>query len=256
MLRATSEIAVAISVRSLAVNFSGFASSRAFWRASSTSASARICTTSSAAMVVDPELLQEGETLFEIKSRIDPLEGEAELDHGKGDFRLDAHDDGRGAKQLDHLRDPAQRAGGKRIHDVEHGHVDDDACRAIAPHVCHQLVAHLREIGVGHRPLDRRDQNTSLLEDGRAHAWCPDLASTGCHLAGAGPGHDVAEQLLGTLDAALQVADRKDAAEIDPERHHRLRDLWRDPGDDYACSHEPGGLDRLHDVIGDPGIHG
>src|SRR5579864_4137673 len=121
MLRATSEIAVAIKVSSLEENFSDFASSRAFWRATSTSASTRIGTMTSPFMCANSGDLQERETLFKVEGGIDPFQRQAELHHREGDLGLDAHDDRGRAQQLDHLRDAAQRARGKGIHDVEQG---------------------------------------------------------------------------------------------------------------------------------------
>src|SRR6266568_8319450 len=113
MLRATSEIAVAISVSSLPENRRDFASSRAFCRASNTSASARICTTSSSLMAIDPRHLQDLEAFLEVESCRGVLERQSELHHREGHLGLDAHDDGGGAQQFDHLGDAAQRAGGE-----------------------------------------------------------------------------------------------------------------------------------------------
>src|SRR4051794_19715005 len=45
--------------------------------------------------------------------------------------------------------------------------------------------------------------------------------------------HGVAQQALGLLDAALEVADGVNLAQVDPERHERLRDLAREPRDDH-----------------------
>src|ERR1051326_8006451 len=113
MLRATSEIAVAISVSSLPENRRDFASSRAFCRASNTSGSARICTTSSSPMGIDLRYLQDLEAFLEVEGGCGSLERQPELHHRESHLGLDAHDDGGGAQQFDHLGDAAQRAGGK-----------------------------------------------------------------------------------------------------------------------------------------------
>src|SRR3954451_25004936 len=66
----------------------------------------------------------------------------------------------------------------------------------------------------------------------------------------------VPEQPLGLLDAALEVADGVDLGEVDAERDQRLGDLRREAGDDHAGAHQPGGVDRLHEVVGDRGVDG
>src|SRR5918995_1274759 len=112
MLRATSEIAVASSVWSVLVRSISMASSRARWRAATTSASDSIGITdaSSSATVggLLPGALQQGEPLFEVERRGDVLEAHPELDHRERDLRLDADDDGLRAAQTRHPRDPLQ----------------------------------------------------------------------------------------------------------------------------------------------------
>src|SRR6266581_985350 len=97
MLRATSEMAVAMKVRSVRVKPSRSASSRPFCRASTMSVSAAIgMTTSSATAVAAPHsgpLVQKGEALFEVQGSVDILEAHPELDHGERHFGLDPHDD-------------------------------------------------------------------------------------------------------------------------------------------------------------------
>src|SRR5829696_9847325 len=100
MLRATSEIAVASSVRSVLENPSPAPIARASWRAVTTSASVRIATrTSSATGVLLPVHLpaQEREPLLEIQSRVHVLEVHPELDHREGHLGLDPHDHRLGA---------------------------------------------------------------------------------------------------------------------------------------------------------------
>src|SRR5690349_22210069 len=55
----------------------------------------------------------------------------------------------------------------------------------------------------------------------------------------------VAEQPLRLLDAALQVAHRGHLAQIDADRHKRLRDLGRQARDDDRRAQQSGRLDRL-----------
>src|SRR3954453_3467095 len=66
----------------------------------------------------------------------------------------------------------------------------------------------------------------------------------------------MAEQALGLLEAALEVADGAHHAEIDPEVDERLGDLRRQPGDDRAGAHEAGRLDRLDQMVGDRDVDG
>src|SRR5215208_5581910 len=129
MLRATSEIAVASSVRSVLENPSPAPIVRASWRAVTTSASVRIATrTSSATGVRLPiELpLEEGQALLEVERRVDVLEVHPELHHRERDLGLDPDDHRLGAAKPGHVRDPAQRARDERVHHVERRDVDDD----------------------------------------------------------------------------------------------------------------------------------
>src|ERR687895_479862 len=108
MLRATSEIAVASSVWSVLVSSTVPASSRARWRAVTTSASDSIGMTdrgsSGTVRGLLPRPLQQGEALLEVECREHVLEAHPELHHREGDFRLDADDHGLGPAQSRHPR--------------------------------------------------------------------------------------------------------------------------------------------------------
>src|SRR4051794_35632109 len=135
MLRATSEIAVASSVWSVLVSSSPAASSRARWRAVTTSLSDSIAIrcSESGGTVARPILgLEQREALFEVQGGLDVLEVHPELHHGEGDLRLDADDHRLRAPQPGHHGDAAEGAGDERVHDVERRDVDDDAARAVA----------------------------------------------------------------------------------------------------------------------------
>src|SRR5277367_3091912 len=132
MLRATSEIAVAISVSSLLERRSGVAMARAFCRANRMSTSARIGTTVSMSLATNGEhsilpRAKEGETVFQVECRRGSFQPQAELHHREGNVRLDADDDGVRSQYPHHLGNAAQRADGEGIHDVQHRHIDDDA---------------------------------------------------------------------------------------------------------------------------------
>src|SRR3712207_9169209 len=95
MLRATSEIAVASSVRSVLDKPSAVPISRASWRAVTTSASESIATRTSAstgARLSRDLLLQEGEALLQVQRRVDVLEVHPQLHHREGDLGLDPQD--------------------------------------------------------------------------------------------------------------------------------------------------------------------
>src|SRR5438094_7470416 len=106
MFRASSEIAVATTARSVDGNPHCDASSRPFWRAATTSESQSMETRTSSAMsanlLVPSVAVEIREALFEVQRGRDAFQGEAQLDHREGHLRLDAHDDGLGAAQPDH----------------------------------------------------------------------------------------------------------------------------------------------------------
>src|SRR5215217_9297282 len=145
MLRATSEIAVASSVWSVLVSSRSTASSRARWRAVTTSASDSMAIRSSAVsggtVAWSLLALEQGEALFQVQRRLDVLELHAELDHGEGHLGLDADDHRLRAAQAGHHRDAAQGARDEGVHDVQRGDVDDDAAGAVAGHLAHDVVA-------------------------------------------------------------------------------------------------------------------
>src|SRR2546422_592500 len=116
MLRATSEMAAAMTVWSPVENPAPAASSRPCWRACTTSTSDAISTlswsatldASTFALLVEPPLgvlVEKGEALFQVEGRRDALEGQPELHHREGDLGLDAHDHRFRAPEPRHVRD-------------------------------------------------------------------------------------------------------------------------------------------------------
>src|SRR5437867_1068196 len=126
MLRVSSEIAVAINVRSIGANPNAAANSRPFWRAKTTSASERTgIDVSPGKSTPAPAFrrgaagrpsdatarrrspptglpflahpfrlgIQEGQPFFQVERGVDVLQREAQLHHGERDLRLDADDD-------------------------------------------------------------------------------------------------------------------------------------------------------------------
>src|SRR5262245_28741440 len=182
MLRASSEIAVAITVWSLREKPRPAASSRPRWRADTMSAADAIRTTISPAdsargcrslamrtggLRLPVEISQ---PLLEVEGRGDVAEGQAELDHREGDLRLDPHDDRLRSPQADHVGDGAQGPDREGVHDVEHGDVHDRGARAELAHLLRQVVAELQQVLVREGGLDRGDQVVALFEDRDAHA--------------------------------------------------------------------------------------
>src|SRR5712691_9906897 len=147
MFRASSEIAVATTARSVEGNPHCDASSRPFWRAATTSESQSMETRTSSAMspnlliVTLPSATEVRETLFQIQRSRDTFQGEPQLDHREGHLRLDADDDGLGAAQPDHVRHVPQGTGRERIDHVQRGDVHDDSPGADLAHLEHQGVA-------------------------------------------------------------------------------------------------------------------
>src|SRR5512133_3471855 len=110
MLRATSEMAVTISVRSMLEKPSWAESSRPCSRASTTSASELTATRISPVTVAGLLRLrvQEGETLLEVESGMHILETHPELDHREGHLGLDPDDHRLSPAQSRHVGDPAK----------------------------------------------------------------------------------------------------------------------------------------------------
>src|ERR671919_380433 len=206
MFRATSEIAVAISVCSVLENPPAAASSRPFCRAVTISASPVMGTRTSAATppVSSVAVTQEVEPFLEVQRGRHALQRQAELDHGERHLRLDAHHDRLGAPQLRGIGDATDRARREGIEDVEGRHVDDDAARAEEADPHGDLVTELHEILIRQRGLDGRDQDIALLEDRYRHP----LSSA----RQAGGRHPPASRPAGTRGAAplprCRLADR------------------------------------------------
>src|SRR6202023_3948665 len=111
MLRASSEIAVAMSVASLAEKPVCSAIARPCWRAATTSLSdvIRICVSAAKApaplVQVPGLLLQIRQAFLQIERSGNVLERQSELHHRKGDLRLDADNYGRGMPGLRTVQD-------------------------------------------------------------------------------------------------------------------------------------------------------
>src|SRR5882724_1261387 len=95
MLRATSEMAVAIKVRSDPSKPKSVAIARPFWRAVTMSAAELIATRASFSMlqIFFGQRVEICQPLFQIEGGADPFQGQSQLNHGKGDIGLYADND-------------------------------------------------------------------------------------------------------------------------------------------------------------------
>jgi hypothetical protein len=71
------------------------------------------------------------------------------LHHRKGDFRLNADDYGSGASQPNRLRQLAKGTGGKGVHYLQSGDIDDHAPGPTFSNLGGQIIAKLQEVLIG-----------------------------------------------------------------------------------------------------------
>src|SRR5262245_29216815 len=95
MLRATSEMEVAISVKSDPLKPSAVASARPRWRAITMSAAELTATRVSLCMFQGPlgQPLKIRQAFLQVERRSDAFQSQPQLHHGKGNIGLDADDD-------------------------------------------------------------------------------------------------------------------------------------------------------------------
>src|SRR5712692_7074619 len=162
MFRASSEMAVATSVASVDENPKREAIARPCWRGVTMSLSALIGTTVSSARSRGPSPIaangslcsgslsslsvQVREALLQVERRRHPFERQTQLDHRKGDLRLNPDDHGLGPAQAAHVREVAQCAGCEGVHHVQGGDIHDDAARTELAHLRHQRLSELFQI--------------------------------------------------------------------------------------------------------------
>src|SRR2546423_11301090 len=169
MLRAISEMPIAMNVCSVDEKPIAAAISRPLWRAATMSASRSINSSALSDTRTSLGRAQPRERFVEIERGRDIVEREPELDHRERDLGLDADDHGLGAAQPRRVRDALDRPRRERVENVEHADVDDDAARSEAADALRELVAEPYELLVGKRGMDRRDQDVALLEDRDRH---------------------------------------------------------------------------------------
>src|ERR1700719_2223661 len=166
MLRASSEMAVAIMVGSLPEKPIWVARSRPFCRAAMMSPTWLMGKSASSSGIVNilahPRRHQ-FQTFFKIKSRGDAIERQPKLHHRKGDVGLNPHDHHFCAAQFGSLSDATKSSRGKGIHHIKSADVDHDAARTKLTYLVSQLVLQLDQILIGRCRLHACDQNTTLL---------------------------------------------------------------------------------------------
>src|SRR5919204_1470427 len=256
MLRATSEMAVTISVRSMLEKPSRADSSRPFSRAATTSASVLTWTSTSSVTVGGLlELrIEKGQPLLEVQGGVHVLEAHSELDHGEGHLGLNPNNHRLCAAQSRHVSDRTQRPRRKRVHHVQRRDVHDDPARAEPAYLLDKVVLQLEDVTVAQGRLNRSDQVVTLLEDWDSHSALPPprLADLDCFFLALR--HLVAKQALRLLDASLEVADGVHLAQVHADRDQGLRDLRGEARDDHAGAHEARRLDRLDEVVRHRGV--
>src|SRR5712692_4005177 len=270
MLRASSEMAVAITVKSLPSKPNRAARARPSWRAATMSAADRMGTVITDRPMSSPgpassalgmrragvlQVVEVGEPLLEVEGGGDVLKGEAELDHGKGHLGLDSHDHGLGAPQPDHVGDGPQRANGEGIHHVKDGNVHDGSPGSIAAHLLHEVVTELEQVLIAEGRLNGSDEVVSLFEDRYPHGVGSGPRSFRCRRF-SGHDHLVAEQAFGFLDTSLQVAHGVDLPKIHADGDQGLGDLGGETGHDDVRTHQPGGIHGLDQVVGHRSVYG
>src|SRR3954452_15111434 len=167
MLRATSEIAVTIRVRSMLEKPSRADSSRPFSRAATTSESELTWTRISSVTVGGLlELrVEEGEPLLEVQGGVNVFETHPELDHREGHLGLNADNHRLCATQSRHVSDPAQRPRRKGVHHVKCRDVHDDSARAEPAYLFDQVVLQLKDVAVPKRRLNQSIRVVPRLKD-------------------------------------------------------------------------------------------
>src|SRR5207249_1137634 len=173
MLRAISEMAVAMSVCSVVENPRATASSSPICRAVTMSPSLAMTTRMSTATTAPcrKQPVEQLDTLLEIERGCDILERQPELDHRVRDCGLNPDDDGFRSAQLHGVGDAANRPRGERVKNVQGSHVDDHAASAEKADAVGQFLTQLDEVVIGQRRLDRRDQHVPLFQNWDGHDW-------------------------------------------------------------------------------------
>src|SRR3989442_8242238 len=175
MLRASSEMAVAMSVASPVENPSSVARAGPRCRAATISWSELMATRISPALTVSLsvyvlELLnQVRQTFLQVQRRRNVFQGQPQLHHGKGHFRLYPHDHRFRAAQPDHVRDLPQRPRRERVHHVHRRHIHDHPPRAKLHYLLHQTTPQVLQVRVRERRLKGGNQHLSLFQTADFH---------------------------------------------------------------------------------------
>src|SRR5271155_1344943 len=143
MLRASSEMAVAMSVASPGEKPSSIARARPFWRAVTISWSELMATWISPALTVALSvcvlefLSQIRQTFLQVQRRRNAFQCQPQLNHRKSHFGLNSYDNRFRAAQPNHMSYLAQRPRGKRVHYIHGGNIDDNRTRAKLNNLLH-----------------------------------------------------------------------------------------------------------------------
>src|SRR5919106_1435499 len=144
MLRATSEIAVAMSVASVLEKPSSRARRLPSARATTMSRSEAMGTrtSSSIAFPLSPPP-EECQPFLQIERGVHPFQGQPQLNQGESHLRLDSDNHRFRPLQLGHQGHGAEGTRYERVHDVEGGNVENHPLRPVASHVLGEVVLEL-----------------------------------------------------------------------------------------------------------------
>src|SRR5919202_5076914 len=167
MLRAISEIAVAMSVASVREKPSFVARARPSARAGTMSESEVMGTRISSPIPGVPPRpsVEHRERLVEIEHRVERLEVQVELHHRDRDVGLDPDDHGLRPAEPGGDGDRPKRACDEGVDDVPGADVDDEPAYALPADPLGQLVAEGEDLAVAEVGLDRGDQVIALTKD-------------------------------------------------------------------------------------------
>ncbi len=170
--------------------------------------------------------------------------------HGEGDFGLDSDDDRGRTPQPRHFGDVSQRSGPERVEYVERGDVDDDTSCAVLPDLVDHVLLESEQL-VSSRAV--------WMEAIRKSPWRRIETNTPAN------SRSVVQP---SSDRVTRKPSCRSASSIPPWRSpmvfillrstpmvtNVLGDLGGEAGDDHAGPHQTGGVDGLHEMVGNCGV--
>src|SRR5260221_8964891 len=250
MLRASSEMAVAIKCWSVGLKPIAAASDRPAWRALTMSASVLMTTAttfsgrspgkgSAAKTAPRVEQVQPG---IEVQCGCHTVQLEAEPRHCEGDLGADPDDHRFGAPEPDRRGQLAQDLGGEGVDDVQESDVHDRRPGAVSPNLIGDLRLEGGQAGVGRGFAEDAEEIVTLLDDPVGHG-------SGSHARGG------AQQGSGLGDRGLEVGQGEDLAQVHAQPCQGLSVDGREAGDDRGGAQEACRLGRHQQVVRNGRVH-